>query len=139
MPTIVSSIIAAVVALGLTVFVGIFVLPEKKRIKQNKIFGILSDIFTFRDLLLDKILTFLYTYCTLLCVSTGVFYLITVEYSHRYSYYYDTYQTSAYYMGGWGILILLLGPIAVRIVFEILMMFVLLVKNVIAINKHLID
>lgn len=137
MPTIVSSIIAAIVALGLTVFVGIFVLPEKKRIKQNKLFGILSDIFTFRDLLLDKILTFLYTFCTLLCVSTGVFFLVTVEYSQRYSWYYDRYETSAYYMGGWGILILILGPIAVRIIFEILMMFVLLVKNTISINNKL--
>ncbi len=137
MPTNVSSIIALIVAIAATVFAAIFILPEKKRVKQNKLFGILSDIFTFKDLLLDKILTILYTFCTLLCVSTGVFFLITVEYSQRYLFYYDKYETSATYMGGWGALILIAGPIVVRIAFEILMMFVLLVKNTISINNKL--
>ena len=42
-------------------------------------------------------------------------------------------------MGGMGLLYIVLGPIVVRLSYELLMMVVLLVKNVIAINHKLAD
>ena len=42
-------------------------------------------------------------------------------------------------MGGTGLLCIIVGPIAVRLSYELLMMVVLLVKNVIAINHKLAD
>lgn len=132
MPTIATLIIAGISAIALTVLAGIFILPEKRRAKNNKIFRILSDIFTFKDLLLGKIITYLYTFCTIACVVTGVLLLITVD-------YYDSPWSglNLYYRGGWGLIILVGGPIAVRILFEISMMFVLLVQNTISINNKL--
>lgn len=40
-------------------------------------------------------------------------------------------------LGGYGILLMVLGPIAVRLCYELLMMAVLLLKNVISINRKL--
>lgn len=133
MPTIVSNILAGIITVALTVLCCIFILPEKKRAKHNKIFGIIADIFTFKDLLLDKILTVLYTFSTIACIVTGIFYLISINYYFSW----DGKLNVSGYMGLPGLILLVGGPIAVRIVFEIIMMFVLLVKNTIAINNKL--
>ena len=42
-------------------------------------------------------------------------------------------------MGGTGLLCIIVGPIAVRLSYELMMMAVLLVKNVISINRKLAD
>ena len=39
-------------------------------------------------------------------------------------------------MGGYGLLIIILGPIAIRLSYELMMMAILLLKNVIAINRN---
>ena len=41
------------------------------------------------------------------------------------------------WLGGLGLLLMILGPIAIRLVYELLMMMVILVKNVIEINNKL--
>ena len=41
------------------------------------------------------------------------------------------------WLGGYGLLLMILGPIVVRLIFEFLMMALLLVKNVISINNKL--
>ena len=134
MPYIVSTVIAGITALALTVLFFIFIYPEKKgqKLKKIKIVKIVADIFTFKDLLLDKILTALYVFSTLSCIVTGILYLISCTY---YTNWYGELRVT--WLGGYGILILLGGPIAVRIAFEIIMMFVLLVKNTISINNKL--
>ena len=45
----------------------------------------------------------------------------------------------ATWMGGRGLLLIILGPIAVRLSYELMMMAVLLVKNVMEINRKLAD
>ena len=45
--------------------------------------------------------------------------------------------TGRHWLGGYGILLMVLGPIAVRLCYELLMMAVLLLKNVISINRKL--
>ena len=134
MPTIVSNILAAITAIALTVLLFIFILPEKKRAKQKKIFRTIADIFTFKDLLLDKILTVLYTFTTVLSIVTGLFYLVTLNY---YISPWDGKLSVTGYMGLYGLILLVGGPIVIRVVFELLMMFVLLVKNTMSINKKL--
>ena len=42
-------------------------------------------------------------------------------------------------MGGYGLLIIILGPIAIRLSYELMMMAILLLKNVISINHKLAD
>lgn len=41
------------------------------------------------------------------------------------------------WLGGYGLLLMILGPIVVRLIFEFLMMALLLVKNVISINNKM--
>ena len=51
--------------------------------------------------------------------------------SVNYGFYTDMW------MGGIGLLIMIIGPIVIRILFESTMLFILLVQNVIEINKKL--
>ena len=124
-------IIAAVLTLVATVLLYIFVLPEKKRDSLPKIGQIVHDILHFKSLFIEKIIRFFYVLTTVWCVLTGFFMLFGI--SSYESYYYS--RTEWY--GGYGILLMILGPIALRIIFETIMMGILLVKNVMQINNKL--
>ncbi len=116
-------IIAAVVALMLAIFCYIFIIPEKEKrnepFKSNKFFCVLHDIFNFKQLLLEKILKFIYIFATFACILAGFFTLFT--------------------KGGFlsGLVTMLIGPIICRIVFELIMLAVIAVKNIVDINKKL--
>ena len=75
----------------------------------------------------------LYIFSTALVIMFGFFMLFYVE--QGYDGYY--YSTPDRWYGGYGVLIMILGPIAIRFAYEILMMFILLIKNVIQINNKL--
>lgn len=125
------SVIAAVMALAATVLAFLFIVPESKRSKLNKIGKLVHDICNFKFLIIEKILQALYIFCTALVVIFGFFMLFYFE--KGYSSYY--YSTPARWYGGWGLLIMILGPIAIRLVYEGIMMAILLLKNVIQINN----
>lgn len=127
------SVLGVLTAIAATVLLYIFVLPEKKRENLPKILKILHDIFTFKSLFIETVLRALYVFSTALCVFTGFFMLFGFE-VHKFYYYNHTT-----WMGGYGILIMLLGPIVIRLVYEAMMMFILLVKNTIQINNKLKD
>ena len=114
-----------VVALVLTILMYVLVLPESRRSSLNGFFRSLADIFNFKSLLLEKILKFLYVFSTLSILAFGILlFLFTLP-----SGYPSQCLT--------GLLTAVLGPVALRIVYELLMMGILLVKNVIEINKKL--
>lgn len=119
-------------ALAATVLTYIFVLPEGKIKKMTKIFGIIRDIFTFKNLYLEKALQALYILSTIACITVGVLMIFSFDFSTGY---FGGIDVNWY--GGWGFLILLAGPIVTRLVYEVIMMFVLLVKNTIDINNKL--
>lgn len=127
------SVIALLTAIAATVLLFIFVLPAKKREGLPKLLKVIHDVFNMKDLLLESILRVLYVFSSLACVFWGVFMIFGFQIydSGRYSY--------TNWAGGYGILVAILGPIALRIAFELVMMFVLLVKNTIQINKKLKD
>lgn len=118
------SIVAIILSLLAAILVAIFVAPEKKRGEQQGFVAWLNDLFNFRTLFVEKIFKFLYILTTCFCLIGGIFTLF-----------------SAIDGGGdlalTGLLMIVLGPIAVRIVYEFLLMFVLLVKNTIQINNKL--
>ena len=120
-------ILALISALAATVLAFIFIVPEKKRKKLNKIGVLLHDILNFKFLIVEKILQALYIFCTAFVIMAGFFMLFQFR-----SYYYRTY-----WGGGWGLLIMIGGPIAIRLAYEGMMMMILLVKNVIQINNKL--
>lgn len=109
------SILAVILAVVGTVLLMILVTPEKRRAGLNKFFRAVADICNFKGLLLEYIVRALYIFLTLLVILMGLFTLFVEPLS--------------------GLLLMILGPIVLRIYHELIMMFILLVKNVIQINN----
>ncbi len=126
-------VLAAVLAIVATVLAFVYIVPEKKRPGLNRFFQFLHDVANFKFLIIEKILQALYILSTSYVVLTGFFMLFYVQegYSGRY------YSTPDRWYGGYGLLLMILGPIVVRIAYEFLMMLVLLIKNVIQINNKI--
>ena len=127
------AILATITAIAATVLAFIFIVPEKKAAKLGKVGKLLHDIVNFRFLIVEKILQGTYILATAFTIMTGVFMMFYVEAGYSGLYY----SRPATWYGGYGLLIMVLGPIAVRIVYELFMMALLLVKNVIQINNKL--
>ena len=122
---------AAVLAIAATVLAFIFIVPEKRREKMNAFGRFLQDLCSFKFLVVEKILQALYIFSTAFIVLYGVMQLFNIQR--------DYWSGGVKWMGGMGLLYIVLGPIVVRLSYELLMMVVLLVKNVIAINHKLAD
>ena len=123
MPLSVAVILGVVAALVATVAAFVLIIPEKKRAQLgNKILVWLHDFFNFKSLWIEKILKFLFVFETLVCVGVGFFMLFSVE---------------GFYLGGIGLLLIILGPIANRIIYEFIMLAILAVKNLMEINSKL--
>lgn len=125
------SVLALLFAIAATVVAYIFIVPEKKYAKLNKFGKFLHNLVNFKSLIIEKILQAAYIFATAFVILMGFFMLFYVE---EYGGYY--YSRTQWY-GGYGIVLMLVGPIAVRLVYEFAMMAILLVKNVIQINNKL--
>lgn len=117
-------IVALIFAVAATVLALIFIVPSKRRAALPKFFQVVHDIVNFKGLMIEIILKAIYIFATLYVFLLGFFGLF------NFSYSYGLTLLQA-------ILTMTLGPIVVRLVFEVLMMFVLLVKNTIRINNKL--
>lgn len=115
--------VAALLAIVATVLAFVFIVPEKRREKLNAFGKFLHDTCNFKYLVVEKLLQALYIFSTALVILNGFFLLFQSVYGH--------------WLGGYGILIMVVGPIVLRLLYELLMMMVLLVKNVIGINNKL--
>ena len=124
-------IIAVVLAIAATVLAFIFVVPEKRREKLNAFGKFLHDLCSFKFLVVEKILQALYIFSTAFVILFGVLQLFNVQR--------DYWTGASRWMGGTGLLCIIVGPIAVRLSYELMMMAILLVKNVISINRKLAD
>jgi len=119
--------IGVVLAIIGTILAFIFIMPESKKAGLNKFFSVLRDIFSFKDLFLEKVLRVLYIFATLVCVFGGFFML----FARSYGWY--SSQSLALY----GFMMIIIGPIVVRLFFEASMMFIFLVKNTMSINSKI--
>lgn len=117
------SVVATILAIVVTVLAFIFIVPEKRREKLNAFGKFLHDTCNFKYLVVEKILQALYIFATAVVILNGFFMLFTVVYGQ--------------WLGGYGILVMILGPIVIRLVYELLMMVIILIKNVISINNKL--
>ena len=124
-------IIAGVLALVATVLAFIYIVPEERREKMGSFGKFLHDTCNFKYLMVEKILQALYIFSTAAVILFGVLMLFRTEYNY--------WTDSRIWMGGYGLLIIILGPIAIRLSYELMMMAILLLKNVIAINRKLPD
>lgn len=117
-------ILSIAFALVGTILSCIYLVPKARRNQLKHPFWIfLHNLFNFKDLLLEKLLKFFYVLSTFFSVMVGFFMLFWVEYDEWLGYY--------------GLLVLLIMPILIRLMYEGLMMFILLVQNTIDINKKL--
>ena len=110
-------LLAFLLAVVGTVLLMVLVIPEKRRAGLNKFFRVVADICTFRGLILEYILRALYIFETLLVILLGFFLLFQAPLR--------------------GLLIMVLGPIVLRIFYEMIMMFILMVRNLMEINRKI--
>lgn len=123
-------IIALIIAIAVTILTFIFIVPEKKRARMNAFGKFLHDTCNFKYLIVEKILQALYIFLTAYVILCGFFMLFMTT---------KSFWGATHWLGGYGLLLMILGPIAVRLIYELIMMTVLLVKNVISINNKLRD
>lgn len=107
------------VAAILSIIVFIAVVPASKDGKLGEFGQFLHDLFNFKSLLIEKTLKFLYVFSTMYTICIGIINIFRNGTSEGYV----------------GFLILIVGPIAVRLVYELAMMLVLGVTNIIDINN----
>ena len=124
------AIMSVIFALGATVLAFIFIVPENRRSRMNKFGKFLHDTLNFKYLTIEKILQALYIFTTALVIMFGFFMLFYVQQGRGY------YSRDQWY-GLYGLVIMIVGPIVLRIVYEGAIMAILLVKNVIQINNKL--
>ena len=111
--------IGLVLAIGGTVCLYIFVLSKKSTNNRNKFLSFLRNFLDFRYLILEKALKALYIFCTAFLILYGLL-IVWVN-------------------PGLGLILLFIAPVVLRLTYECLMMFVLLVKNTMEINGKLKD
>lgn len=127
MPVGVSVVLGVIATIAAMIYIYVVVMKEEKYAELPPFCQKLNDLFNFKKLWLESILKFFYILSTVFCVIMGVLLLISVE----KGYYGDTSLFLP------GLLVLLVGPITIRLTYEATMMFIILVKNVIQINNRL--
>ena len=125
------TVLGVLTAIAATVLAFIFILPEKKREKLPKFLKMVHDVLNMKQLFIETVLRAVYVFATFACILVGVFMIF------GFTHYEGYYGSHTEWYGGYGILLALLGPIVLRLAFEGTMMFIMLVKNTIEINKKL--
>jgi len=108
-------VVAFILGLVATILLYVLVFPKSREGTLSKFFRMVKDFFGLKYLVIEKIAKFLYVLETLVVILTGFFMLFG-----------RTFLT--------GLLLMILGPIVVRLVYELFMLAILLVKNVMEIN-----
>ena len=126
-------VIGIVLAVAATVFICIRILPRKYDGKfGNKFMQFLHDFFNFKTFYIEALTKFIFILLTCLCVFVG--FLLMFGKFEYYGYFGMTFTQSTFL---YGLGIMLLGPLVLRVTYEFVMMAILLVQNVIAINRKL--
>ncbi len=128
-------------------FLYLKVVPKKHDGTFNKkIFQHLHDYFNFKSLYIESVMKFLFTLLTVACIIFGVVTILSaflgifsnIYYMLKYSFFSFGSLISSFFrtlIGG--VAVTALGPVVIRLVYEGIMMFILLVKNTIDINNKL--
>ena len=127
MPVQATLVLGFIGVIAAMVCIYVLIMPEGKYRTLNPFCRWLSDLFNFRSLWLESIIKFFYILSTVACVIFGFFMLFSVV-----DYYYGSSSLALP-----GLLLLVVGPVVVRLVYEGTMMFIILVKNTMQINNRL--
>ena len=110
-----------------TVLLCVFFMPEKNKNKYGKFGTFMHNLINFNTLFVETVLKIVYIFATLATIFYGFFTMFTPLFS-RYIHAEVTLT---------GLLTLILGPIVIRIVYELIMLMIILTNKVIAINNRL--
>ena len=131
----VSLVIGSIVAIVLTILLYVKVMPRKlDGTFSNNFLQFLHDYFHFKKLYLEEVMKCIFVLASVACVVCGVLLLISVDPHGWYSKYSGWHAESTF---GYGLALIIGGPISLRLAYEGIMMFILLVKNVMEINSKL--
>lgn len=119
------SILALILAIAATVLAFVFILSKKGRSSQKPFVKFLVNVCDFRSLIIEKILKALYIFST----------AFTILYGFLGIFNFGSYNYGATLLQS--LLTMIIGPIVVRITYELIMLVVLAVKNIIQINNKL--
>ena len=126
-------IIGILLAVAATIFLYIKVMPKKYDGKlENKFLQFLHDFFHLKTFYIEALTKFVFVLLTCACIFVGFLLLFgKIEY---YGYFGATFEQSTFL---YGLGLMILGPLVLRVTYEFVMMAILLVQNVIAINRKL--
>lgn len=122
------SVVAVILTIMCMVLLYALVLPKSKDGNLGGFGQFLHDLFHFKKLYIEAVLRFFYVLATVFCICFGFFLL----FGQQESLWESTKSTVSY-----GLAILVLGPICTRLTYELFMMGILLLKNVMEINNRL--
>lgn len=126
-------VIGIVLAVAATVFICVKVLPRKYDGKLgSKFLQFLHDFFNFKTFYIEALTKFIFVLLTCLCIFVG--FLLMFGKFEYYGYFGMTFTQSTFL---YGLGIMLLGPLVLRVTYEFVMMAILLVQNVVSINRKL--
>ena len=142
-----ASTIGILASIAVTVLLYLKVIPAKfDKTFTKKPLQFLHNYFNFKNLYLETILKAIFTLLSIACVTLG---LLGATIGNIIQFFTNIVDSVNYgYFGSWvweqlfgfffgGIALALLGPLVLRLAYEVILMFILLVKNVIEINKKL--
>lgn len=126
-------IIGIVLAVAATIFICVRVLPKKyDGSLDSKFLQFLHDFFNFKTFYIEALTKFIFVLLTCLCIFVG--FLLMFGKFEYYGYFGMTFTQSTFL---YGLGIMLLGPLVLRVTYEFVMMAILLVQNVIDINRKM--
>lgn len=126
-------IIGTVLAVAATIFICVRVLPKKYDGRlDSKFLQFLHDFFNFKTFYIEALTKFIFVLLTCLCIFVG--FLLMFGKFEYYGYFGMTFTQSTFL---YGLGIMLLGPLVLRVTYEFVMMAILLVQNVIDINRKM--
>lgn len=124
-------VIAVIAAIVFTVLAYIYVMPEDKEKSENVWIKRAHELCNFKRLYIEDIMRCLYIFTTIVCICCGAANLLT----GIISIFAAPYACIGYLLSAIGLVVL--GPVFTRISYEFIMLTILLVKNVIEINKKM--
>ncbi len=126
-------IIGIVLAVAATIFICVRVLPKKYDGRlDSKFLQFMHDFFNFKTFYIEALTKFIFVLLTCLCIFVG--FLLMFGKFEYYGYFGMTFTQSTFL---YGLGIMLLGPLVLRVTYEFVMMAILLVQNVIDINRKM--
>ncbi len=131
-----ASLLGLVFAIAATAVLYIFIMPQKRLGKLSPFFLALHNILHFKKLFVERILKFFYIFSTCVSIFWGFFLLFAQNETSSYGYFYDSYVSYESTLVE-GLVFLFLGPIMLRVVYELLMILILATKNIMELNHKM--